>query len=122
MGTTWVLHTETKGTGAQMVPLEKVKQGSTSVEPVFVPREPAESRQPEPPKPKEPRRFRIVDVMTRQQLVDGAGIRDALEALRDVRSIVDVNVYVWEGGRWRSLTFEEQHALMDVASEETAPA
>jgi hypothetical protein len=122
MGTTWVLHTETKGTGAQVVPLEKVKQRPKSVEPVFVPREPARPSEPPAPERKAPRRFRVVDVMTRQQLVDEAGIRDALEVLKDARSVVDVNVYVWEDdrGRWRQLAFEEQHALMALASEEAA--
>jgi hypothetical protein len=124
MGTTWVLHTETKGTGAQMVPLEKVNQRAKSVEPVFVPREPEEPREPERPKRKAPRRFRIVDVMTRRRLLENAGIRDALEVLKDVRSVVDVNVYVWEEerGRWRPLTFEEERALVDLASQEVAPA
>jgi hypothetical protein len=124
MGTTWVLHTETKGTGAQMVPLEKVAQRPKSVEPVFVPRQPAEPREPERPKSKAPRRFRIVDVMTRQHLLDDAGIRDALDVLKDVRSVVDVNIDVWEEerGRWRPLTFEEELAFVDLASQEAAPA
>jgi hypothetical protein len=107
-----------------MVPLEKVKQRARSVEPVFVPREPAEQREPGRPKPKLPRRFRIVDVMTRRRLLEDAGIRDALEVLKDVRSVVDVNVYVFEEerGRWRALTFEEEQAFVDLASQETVQA
>jgi hypothetical protein len=122
MGTTWVLHTETKGTGAQMVPLEKAKQRSASVEPVFVPRESGRPRESQPPKPKAPRRFRVVDVMTRERLVDEVGIREALEALQGVRSIVDVNVYLFEEERrrWRPLTFEEQYALMELAAQGAA--
>jgi hypothetical protein len=64
----------------------------------------------------------VVDVMTRRRLLDGASIRDALEVLREVRSVVDVNVYVWEKNRrrWRPLTFEEQHAMMKLAAEQVA--
>ncbi len=120
MGTTWVLHTETKGTGAQMVPLEKAQERPASAEPVFVPRERAPVDESRAPEPVEPRRFRIVDVMTRRTLLDGASIRDALTVLREVRSAVDVNVYVWEKDRqrWRPLAFEEQHAMMDLAATE----
>src|SRR5919108_512897 len=77
MGRTWVLDTETKGTGAQMVPLDKVlTQPAPSTEPFFVPpkRTPPE---PKPPEPREPRRFRIVDVATRSVLADDAPARAA---------------------------------------------
>jgi hypothetical protein len=116
MGKTWILHTETKGTGAQMVPLESVTKRPSVQEPVFVPREPA-PREPEAPKPRAARRFRVVDLMTRQALADDVGARDAVEALRDVRSIVDVNVFVWEEEheRWRMLTFSERQALWELA-------
>src|SRR5437588_3733249 len=60
----WILHTETKGTGAQMVPLESVQKRPTTVEPVFVLREGAQARKPPESKPRARRRFRIVDVMT----------------------------------------------------------
>ena len=54
MGKTWVLKTETKGTGATMVPLESTTQRSAPTEPVFVPREPAPRAEtaPEPPAPR----------------------------------------------------------------------
>jgi hypothetical protein len=113
MGTTWVLHTETKGTGAQMVPLETVTKRSPSVEPVSVPRKPRRRREPAEPPPRSPRKFRIVDVVTRQELADGAGTQEAVEALKSIRSVVDVNVYVWEEGhdRWRRLTLGERRTL-----------
>jgi hypothetical protein len=125
MGTTWVLHTETKGTGAQVVPLDKAKQRSKSTQPQFIrPQKGARAREQEAPEPRSPRRFRIVDVMTRQRLADEAGISDALAALKNVRSIVDANVYVWEEGRgrWRPMTFEEEHTLMELAAELEAGA
>lgn len=120
MGTTWVLHTETKGTGAQMVPLEKEQQRPKTAPPEFIrPQKRTPDRAQPLAKPKSPRRFRIVDVMTRRALVGDAGIHDALAALKDVRSVVDVNVSVYDEdrGRWRALTFEEQRVLMDLAAE-----
>ena len=117
MGKTWVLHTETKGTGAQMVPLESVEKRASHVEPVFVPRKPATPAEPEPPKPRAPRMFKVVDLMTRQELADGVLAQEALDVLRDARSIVDVNVYVWqeERERWRPLTFAERRVMWDQA-------
>lgn len=119
MGRTWVLDTETKGTGAHMVPLERAAKRSSPVEPVFVPRAPAAPRQPEEPaaKPKPQYRFRIVDVQTRQLLADGASAREAIDALAGVRSLLDVNVYAWdeEHGRWQLLSVSEQRAMWDLA-------
>jgi hypothetical protein len=117
MGKTWVLHTETKGTGAQMVPLESVEKRASHVEPVFVPRKPARPDEPEPPKPRAPRMFKVVDLMTRQELADGVVAQEALDVLSDARSIVDVNVYVWqeERERWRPLTFAERRVMWDQA-------
>ncbi len=115
MGRIWVLDTETKGTGAEMVPLDKVlRQPAPKSEPLFVP----PKREPKPPKapePRAPRRFRVVDVVTREVLADGAGPREAVGVLGDVRSIVDVSVSVWEPAteRWRMLTLEEQRVLWD---------
>ena len=116
MAKKWVLRTDTKGTGAQMVPLESITERSSAAQPVFVPREQPRRAEPEP-KPREPRRFRVLDVMTRQPLVDDGGTRETVEALNRVRSIVDVNVYVWheEDDRWRLLSLAEQRAMWDVA-------
>jgi hypothetical protein len=117
MGKTWVLHTETKGTGANVVPLERVTKQRSAPEPVHVPRKPR-PKPPVQPAPRPPRRFRVVDVVSRQTLVDDADATDTLAALRDVRSIVDVNVYVWqdEGERWRMLTLAEQRAMFELAA------
>ena len=71
MGTVWVLQTETKGTGANVVPLERAEKRSSAVEPLLAPGKPRPRKQPEP-RPKAPRRFRVLDVMTRQQLADNA--------------------------------------------------
>jgi hypothetical protein len=115
MGTTWILRTETKGTGATMVPLERVTERASVPEPVVVPRKP-QPRPEKAPEPKPPRRFRVVDLMSREALVDGAGARETVDALKAVRSIVDVNVYVWqdERDRWRMLTFPERQAMWEL--------
>jgi hypothetical protein len=114
---TWVLDTETKGTGAEMVPLEKVlERPARRGEPMFVPPKLPQRPAPEP-EPRVPRRFRVVDVMTRRMLADGADGRAMLELLRGVRSSVDVEVLVWEPGEddWRLLTLSEQRAVWDLA-------
>ena len=109
----WVLETQTKGTGANMVPLEKVLRGPSKPVPGFSFRK-LEPREVEPAAP-EPYRFRVVDVMTRQVLADDVDARAAAHALEDVRSIVDVTVFVWESKaeRWRMLTFGETQALWE---------
>jgi hypothetical protein len=117
MAKTWVLRTETKGTGAHVVPLEEATKRSTAVEPVLVPRQPVGPPEPPPaPAPKPPRSFRIVDVVTRQALLDDGTAREAVEALNGVRSIVDVDVYVWqeERERWRLLSLAEQRAMWEM--------
>jgi hypothetical protein len=111
MGKVWVLDTETKGTGAQMVPLEKVQQ-----QPSPKPRRrraPAPVRKREAPVPRRPDRFRIVDVMTLQPMLEDATARETVERLNDVRSLVDVTIHAWDedGGRWQRLTRGEERAL-----------
>jgi hypothetical protein len=115
MAKVWVLDTETKGTGAEMVPLDRVlKRPARRAEPLHVPRKPRPRPAPEP-EPQGPRRFRVVDVMTQEVLADGADTRATLALLGDVRSIVDVRISVWQPkkDRWRLLTLPEQRALWE---------
>ena len=113
MSTVWVLDTETKGTGANMVPLERVlrKPGPEPVRVLRQPKPPASK----PPEPRSAKKFKVVDVMTREVLADGADTRATVKLLEDVRSIVDVTVWVWqpEAERWRRLTLEETRSLWD---------
>jgi hypothetical protein len=114
MAKTWVLETQTKGTGATMVPLERVlRKGASEAVPGFA--IPDRKRPAEEPTPHSPHEFRIIDLMTRAVLADRVDARGAVAALHDVRSIVDVSVYVWEPipARWRKLTFGEAHALWE---------
>jgi hypothetical protein len=115
MGKTWVLDTETKGTGAHMVPLEAVQQAPAAAPaPFFVPPK-LRPREPKPAEPRAPRRFKVVDVTTRVVLAEDAGARETVGVLSDVRSIVDVNVLVLEpaGEQWRLLTLDEQRLLWE---------
>jgi hypothetical protein len=113
VGKVWILDTETKGTGANMVPLDRVlrKPGSDTVPgfsfPKLKPREPTE------PEPHAPRRFKVVDVQTREVLAEDTDARTTIGVLEPVRSIVDVNVWVWqpERDRWRMLTIDELRNL-----------
>jgi hypothetical protein len=116
--TAWVLDTETKGTGAEMVPLERLQERKR----LKGERDPIRVIGPEPERsdgsemelePQRPRRFRIVDVRSRQRLLDDADLSRALEVLSGVTSIVDVNVYVQEPGenRWRPLSMSERRTL-----------
>lgn len=122
MGKVWVLDTETKGTGAQVLPLEKVSTKPAPAPERFVVRKPA-PKPPEPPRAREPRRFRVTDVMTGLQLVEDAGTRETVESLGGVRSVVDVRVEVWDPHRerWRLLTHGEQKRLWDARTR-PAPA
>jgi hypothetical protein len=115
MGRVWVLDTATKGTGAEMVPLDTVlKKPVPRSEPLFVPPK-RKAREPEPAEPRAPRVFKVVDVASRAVLADDASAREALGVLGDVRSIVDVHVSVWEPKTesWRLLTLEEQRLMWD---------
>ncbi len=116
MARTWILDTETKGTGAQMVPLDTVVKtpGETGGKPLFVPRK----RRPKPPPepaPRPPRRFKVVDITSRAVLAEGADLRATLDLLGGIRSSVDVNVSVWEPANeaWRLLTIPERQLLWD---------
>jgi hypothetical protein len=112
----WVLDTETKGTGAEMVPLEKVLRKPTSGEPLSVHVPPKrEPRPPKEPDPKPPRSFRIVDVTTGDVIGEHLDTRAAIAALEGVGSVVDVRIYAWDHTteRWVLLTLGEQKTLWE---------
>jgi hypothetical protein len=112
MARVWVLDTETKGTGAQMLPLEKVlrEPGPKPARPPV----PEPRGRPEPePEPRRPPSFRVVEVLSRRVLADDASTRDTVKALEDVRSVVDVSIYRWNesAGDWRPLIPREKKIL-----------
>jgi len=53
--------------------------------------------------------------MTREVLADGVDTLTAVKLLEDVRSIVDVTIWIWqpEAERWRMLTLEESRSLWE---------
>jgi hypothetical protein len=116
VGRVWVLDTETKGTGAEVVPLDKVRRDPSPESPLVVVAPEPRQRSEKPPEPRQPRRFKVVDVMTLEVLAEGAGARATIDLLKDVRSVVDVRIYVWDPAddRWRLLTLREQRILWDL--------
>jgi hypothetical protein len=114
MAKTWVLDSETKGTGAHIAPL------------------PAGPRAPErelnltrfrPPlrdagaaAARRPRSFRVVDVLGNRVIAEDVLLAGAIEALRGLRKALDARVYVREPGsaRWRLLTLAETRALWEL--------
>jgi hypothetical protein len=108
----WVLDSETKGTGAQMVPLEKLLRQPEAPRRRPRPRRQAE-RRAEAPEPRPPLRFRVVDAVTREVLVDAADAQTTMEELGRLRSVVDVSISVWEpkAERWRPLTLGERQTV-----------
>jgi hypothetical protein len=117
MAKTWILDTETKGTGANMVPLEDVlcKPGRDDYwfRRSARRRAPAKPEEASPAERHEPHRFRIVDVMSRRVLAADVDARGAVAALEGVRSVVDVDIDVWdpEAGAWRGLTLADRKTL-----------
>ncbi|HEX2468303.1 MAG TPA: hypothetical protein VHJ54_08870 [Solirubrobacterales bacterium] len=125
MAKIWVLDTETKGTGAEMVPLERALEDKRSVpdrERASVVRRRPRRQRPEPRAPEayqEPRArrvFRVVNAITGQSLANGADAREVVRLLDGMRSVADARVYVWEpdDAEWRPLTLREQKAIRDV--------
>lgn len=113
MAKTWVLDTETKGTGAHIAPMnsEQRDRSASDGELALVTLE-------RPPRPvKEPvheaQRFRVVDVLGAQLLGEGIGVRETLALLAGMRSALDARISVWVPGseRWRLLSLEEHRTL-----------
>jgi hypothetical protein len=96
-----------------MVPLESVltKPGSAKTVPGFkLPDRKAPDESPAPPRAHQ---FKVVDLMSRRVLAEGVSAREAVRALEEVRSVMDVSVSVWddEDERWRMLSLEERRLL-----------
>lgn len=128
MGKTWVLDTETKGTGAHVVPLEQVlrkraREPELNLVELGLPAQPEPERQ-DAPSCARPRRFKVIDVRTRQTLAEHTSTSATLDALSRVRSIVDVHIYAWSSTRrrWRLLGLDEQRALWRFRSSATPDA
>jgi hypothetical protein len=113
MAKTWRLDTETKGTGAHVVPLEKAPERSTADQELATVTLQRPPRQLEQPQPLGPLTFKVLDIRSGEVLAEGTDARETIDLLADVRSVLDVRIYVWmqRAGRWRLLTLEEQRAI-----------
>ncbi len=98
-----------------MVPLDRVvaKPASEAAAVRVLPQ--PKPRPAKAPEPRKPRRFKVVDVMTREVLADDVDTRTTVKLLEGVRSIVDVTIWVWQPAaeRWRMLTLEETRSLWE---------
>ena len=120
MAKTWVLETSTKGTGANIVPLDDEQDAPESPpvrerERLWV-HKPTNPRPAPEPEPKRAHRFKVVEITTHRVLAEDADARATIAALRDVHSIVDVTISVWseKDNRYRLLTHGEQKTLWDL--------
>jgi len=120
MPKTWILETSTKGTGANIVPLDDEPDAPEPVparerERLWV-HKPTNPRPAPEPEPKRPHRFKVVEITTHRVLAEDADARATIAALRDVHSIVDITISVWseKDGRYRLLTHGEQKTLWDL--------
>ena len=120
MAKAWVLDTDTKGTGAEMVPLEKLerqrRRGRDRERISVIRRTPLPPEEPtEDADRTDERRFKVVNVLSREVLGDGVGPREAVELLERVRSVVDVRIYVWEPELedWRTLSLREKKLMWE---------
>ncbi len=115
MAKTWVLDTETKGTGAHIAPLERSARGAPSkleLVQLHPPTAHAPESTPATTRP-HPKRFKVLDVLSGRTLAEDVPAREAVLALQPLRKAIDALVYVREedGVRWRLLTLGETSAL-----------
>ncbi len=124
MAKTWVLDTETKGTGAHIAPLsEGAHRGAGEAELALV----ELTRPPRAPRPSEPpprTTFRVVDVLSGETLGEDLDARETVETLAGMRSALDARVYLHHGPgtRWRLLSLADTRRLWALARDGTAPA
>src|SRR5271165_353854 len=113
MAKTWILDTETKGTGAHVVPLGEATERPSTREDLAIVQLERPARAAEPVEPAGPMKFKVVDVRSSQVLAEDVGARETVDLLGDTGSVIDVRIYVWmrEAERWRLLTLAEQKAL-----------
>jgi hypothetical protein len=124
MSKTWVLDTETKGTGAEMVPLEKLLRRERIERDLALVELDRPARSPEEPEPPAPLVFKVVDVMGARVLGEDIDVREAVELLGDMGSPLDARIYVRTGktGRWRLLTLNERKLLWGFRRPAATPA
>ncbi|HMH47519.1 MAG TPA: hypothetical protein VK538_07365 [Solirubrobacteraceae bacterium] len=113
MAKTWILDSETKGTGAHIAPLDggaAKPRGERDLSLVKLKRAPAPTQEPASP---EPLRFKVVDVMSAHVLGEDVDVREAVGLLEGMHSVLDARIFVRSPGtgRWRLLGLDEQKAM-----------
>jgi hypothetical protein len=122
----WVLDTETKGTGAEMVPLDKLRERNKSAPKEarvsVIRRRPGTGAEESgeigtAAEPRQPPRFKLVNAIEGRVVAEGVSAREIADRLGGMHSLVDARVYVWEPepGEWRPLTLREQKRLWDAS-------
>jgi len=112
MAKTWVLDTESKGTGAHVSPLRDDAKAEVEPDLALVTLE-RPARPPAQSGEISPLSFKVVDVLGARVLGENIDARAAVELLAGMRSVLDARIYVRQptSGRWRLLTLAEQKTL-----------
>ena len=116
MAKTWVLDTETKGTGAHVAPLSQKpnKRADRALAVVQLPRPPRPARAEE--ELSRERSFKLVDVRAASVIGEDLDTRTALSELGRFASPLDARVYVLDERRrrWRLLSLAETRSLWEL--------
>jgi len=121
MAKTWVLDTETKGTGAHIAPLPgkrgKPAPADAALSVVQLARPPRPRDADEQPAAEPARRFKLVDVRAARVLGEDLELRAAMDELGRFESPIDVRAYLWQESerRWRLLTLAQTRTLWETA-------
>jgi hypothetical protein len=121
MAKTWVLDTETKGTGAHIAPLKR-EDGEKSRELNLVRFHPpaaagsSASSDAKRSVSAQAMRFKVVDILAARVLVEDVTLRAALRALGSSRKAIDARVYARraKGGRWHLLSLADTRRLWSL--------
>ncbi|MEA2152465.1 MAG: hypothetical protein QOI18_698 [Solirubrobacteraceae bacterium] len=124
MAKTWVLDTETKGTGAHMAPLERADEKASEDRGLSTVTFRRPLARASTPAPAAPQRFKVVDVLSGRVLAQDVAAREAVDALEQLRSVLDARVSVWstQTRRWKLLSLDEQKALWRYRRDPAAEA
>lgn len=117
MAKTWILDTETKGTGAHIAPIPGRGERRPPEPPlstvVLGPPHGARGEKTAPEARRETQRFKVVEVMTGRILAEDGDVGEVVDLLEGMRSVVDARIYVRSSSAapWRLLSVAEQRAL-----------
>ena len=128
MAKTWVLDTETKGTGAHIAPLKR-NDGAKSRELNLVRFHPpaaargSGSAAAERSVSARALRFKVVDILAARVLVEDVTLSAALRALGSLRKAIDARVYVRRAkdGRWQLLSLSDTRRLWSLSARAASP-